>query len=575
MSEKINTREIVKALITQHGLAANMANAFVEAFQKVFEDALLTDKVVKINGVGTFKLVWHAPRKSVNVRTGEEMEIAGHYKMSFQPDVDWANKVNEPFAHLEPVELQSGDISVTLQSEKEAEDVDRNDDDVIDNFALPIQHLNEQANEVRSLLADIMGPSADSLTENNDVVFVEEQNSGQSKDELEVSHTLTSSSINESETEFVQKEETEQKDNEETSQTEFVLLPSTDLDGVVSLVEEIQGQPVSNTLEMSEESCVSGASDNSKTSELSDSLAMSESSESLETSSSPGSSAKPKSSDTSINISTTPEFSDKTESHDGEIVSVDAESSKEESEPDVVENISESNHSEHSDEPNNTTESNGVEESSQSRLMNESSDSQSGETQNPKKTAIVDKEQRRPRRNVVLVVCSLLLIVLVGVGCFILCGGDLASEFFAGKTGVLSLRQTQYNNKDVKGEALDSIMSKSNRQKSLLAETVSDSMSVSQELEHFDYEQPRNYDVFIAVRTITSEDRLVTLAKEYYGHKFFWVYIYEANQDVISHPDKLLVGQQIRIPKMDEKWIDVNDTACLKYVKFLGDSYVK
>ena len=89
------------------------------------------------------------------------------------------------------------------------------------------------------------------------------------------------------------------------------------------------------------------------------------------------------------------------------------------------------------------------------------------------------------------------------------------------------------------------------------------------------FDKPRKFDVFVAVRTITPEDRLVTLAKDYYGHKFFWVYIYEANRDVINHPNKLLVGQQIRIPKMAEELINLNDTACLSYVKKLGDSYVK
>lgn len=49
-------------------------------------EALKADKQVKINGLGTFKLQAVAPRKSVNVKTGEEITIEGYNKISFVPE---------------------------------------------------------------------------------------------------------------------------------------------------------------------------------------------------------------------------------------------------------------------------------------------------------------------------------------------------------------------------------------------------------------------------------------------------------------------------------------------------------
>ena len=102
---KFTNSNILSVFRKQMGISKAEEMAFAEAFQSTFEEALLRDKVLKISGLGTFKLIPVESRKSVNVNTGEEIEIAGHYKLTFTPDAVLKDKVNEPLAHLETIEL--------------------------------------------------------------------------------------------------------------------------------------------------------------------------------------------------------------------------------------------------------------------------------------------------------------------------------------------------------------------------------------------------------------------------------------------------------------------------------------
>jgi len=84
-------------------------------------------------------------------------------------------------------------------------------------------------------------------------------------------------------------------------------------------------------------------------------------------------------------------------------------------------------------------------------------------------------------------------------------------------------------------------------------------------------EQP----VYLATVRLQSGDRLTYLAKKYYGHKDFWVYIYEANKAVIKKPDILPIGTTIKIPKLDASLIDANNPACLKKAREMHDEYLQ
>lgn len=48
--------------------------------------------------------------------------------------------------------------------------------------------------------------------------------------------------------------------------------------------------------------------------------------------------------------------------------------------------------------------------------------------------------------------------------------------------------------------------------------------------------------------TVTKKRFLATMAREYYGHGIYWVYIYEANKDKIANPNQIKPGTVVVIP---------------------------
>nr|WP_321522402.1 AAA family ATPase [uncultured Macellibacteroides sp.] len=58
--------------------------------------------------------------------------------------------------------------------------------------------------------------------------------------------------------------------------------------------------------------------------------------------------------------------------------------------------------------------------------------------------------------------------------------------------------------------------------------------------------------------------RLTLLAQKYYGNKVFWVYIYMANNEVITNPNQVAVGTKVRIPAPVMYGINAADNTSVK-----------
>ena len=86
MAEKLSWTELRRALASRAGVSEKSASAFLNSFNAQLIEALKTEKQVKVNGLGTFKLQAVAARKSVNVKTGEEITIPGYNKIVFAPE---------------------------------------------------------------------------------------------------------------------------------------------------------------------------------------------------------------------------------------------------------------------------------------------------------------------------------------------------------------------------------------------------------------------------------------------------------------------------------------------------------
>ena len=105
MDAKLNHSEISALLAKESNISAAKAELFTKAFFDLIIEGLEQDGVVKVNGLGTFKITEVASRGSVNVNTGEKIEIKGHGKLTFIPAETLKEAVNQPFAMFEPVEV--------------------------------------------------------------------------------------------------------------------------------------------------------------------------------------------------------------------------------------------------------------------------------------------------------------------------------------------------------------------------------------------------------------------------------------------------------------------------------------
>lgn len=87
-------------------------------------------------------------------------------------------------------------------------------------------------------------------------------------------------------------------------------------------------------------------------------------------------------------------------------------------------------------------------------------------------------------------------------------------------------------------------------------------------------DQPRHYDQFITTEKIHADSRLAWMAYRYYGNKDLWVFLYEANQDHLSHPSQIVVGTPIRVPKLTPELMDMTNPKTKELVKELQNKYL-
>ena len=135
MADKLSWTELRHAIAIRAGVSEKQAGVFLAAFQEQLTEGLRKDKLVKINGLGTFKLQAVAPRKSVNVSTGEQIIIEGYNKVVFVPE-----------AGVKELVEKAGELGVTaeaLQLTEKKEAVD------------PLKKLGEQAEEIVDILGEL------------------------------------------------------------------------------------------------------------------------------------------------------------------------------------------------------------------------------------------------------------------------------------------------------------------------------------------------------------------------------------------------------------------------------------
>ena len=122
--DKICIQDLAEGLSKRKGVSRADAEVFVRNVFEIIKEYLLTEQIVKVKGLGTFKLITVESRESVNVNTGERFIIDSHGKITFTPDPILRDRVNKPFADFD---------TVVLNDETRTEDMER-----IDTF-LPVE----------------------------------------------------------------------------------------------------------------------------------------------------------------------------------------------------------------------------------------------------------------------------------------------------------------------------------------------------------------------------------------------------------------------------------------------------
>jgi len=489
--DRINTGELASLLATQVGGNPREAEDFLRAFVLVMEEQLLANDVMKIKGLGVFKLQWNEPRKSVDVNTAEEIMIDGYYKISFTPEPELKELVNAPFAHLQPVVLGG-----TEEEEMEEEEVEAVEEEVIKEMEDPgkleeaMRSIAEQAIEIKDILAEMnmMG----SVKRPHRPAMVEE-------------------------------------------------------DVPIELPNEMQAQVAAKEAEVKPVLKVAKASATAPVAEQSVPVRANRPGPVVPYGPPPG---------------------------------VEEEESENDINPEV-------------DETEKLPEAPVVKTTTGSRTITETPRAASSDpglrsrkiTEQPIRPehrsthddqahmhdALSRKLYRKPRKTLG-VVLFFVGIILGGIATYFLNTMNLLPDFSTlipqkEKTAMIPLSDTdEYYIADT--VTADSIYADSvAKARSVQKESV-DSLQLL-------FDTPREFTVFIASEEVREGSRMTRISERHYGAKEFWVYIYEANRDLLKHPDDIAKGMVLKIPQLDPRLIDKNNPRCIEYAVQLHDKYVK
>lgn len=441
MNERLNISDLAALLAEHTGKDRKNTELFLRELVAVISDALLEERIVKVKGLGTFKVIQVEERESIHVNTGERFVIPGHAKFTFTPDKDLRNLVNKPFASFETTELNEGVVFPTELPEPE------DDSDVIEDEPeeAPLQNEVPAAEpdskpvaETETDAAEVVAPVVESVpTATEETDMATEPVAKTDLDKPAATETVAESDLG----------------TTATADSAIITETEPDLGTVAASTEETESEQTQDTIE-------------------------------------------------------TEKISDEME----EEVSV----------------------AEKSDEPIA-----GV------------------LTSTPVSEAVSSTENRKASKtNKQTAVWLVLLLIVLGVGCYFIFMNHP-------KDAPKLVEQVAKLSEDVSPpESVPQTSSEA------LVDTVVEgeeiSPAVAEEVNEPDKSAPvaesaePKAQAPVVVK-IVPDSRLTLIALEHYGHKVFWVYIYEYNKAIIKNPNNIQIGTELVIPDASLYGIDANN----------------
>jgi nucleoid DNA-binding protein len=147
---KISLQDLASVLVERWHLGKKEASMFVNEMFFVIQKSLDEDKIVKVKGLGTFKIIDVDDRESVDVNTGDRVLIEGHGKITFTPDALMKELVNKPFSQFETVVLNEGvdfnDAAVNQPEETTGDALDE-----IEDSSAPLVEFVDESHDEKSV----------------------------------------------------------------------------------------------------------------------------------------------------------------------------------------------------------------------------------------------------------------------------------------------------------------------------------------------------------------------------------------------------------------------------------------
>ncbi|MDD7560334.1 MAG: HU family DNA-binding protein [Parabacteroides sp.] len=426
MNNRLSIQDLALILSEQTGKSTEEALRFLQEFIAVVSEGVYNDKLVKVKGLGTFKIIRVEERASVSVNSGERFVIPSHYKFTFTPDKELKELVNKPFSLFDTVELNEevdfSDVDVSAETSGAEEAADDSSEEILPDG------IPEQAIEAPQTPEPEVKPEP----------AVEEEAVPQKEAKAE-----------------------SEAETETTPEPEVETEPEPKAEAETTPQEEVEAEPKAETETMPE----------------------------------PEVEAEP---EPKVEAETTPQEEAKAEPKQAEPV------------PSVS----------------------GYKEYRR-------------------------KRRRSASRKLLFPVACLFVVIVLGV-VYIVClsGRTTVNKNWEPPMAEVGNPTPEAGMNPVPADSTGVTPPDS---ASLATDSVVAEPPVVEENQP---EETPKSDI-LALVTIKAGDRLASFAKQYYGHKFFWVYIYQYNQDIISDPNNIPIGTELRIPDPGLYGIDATDRSSI------------
>ena len=105
MNSRLSIQDIAAILADKTGKDKESMERFLKILVATISEGVVADRLIKVKGLGIFKIIRVENRESIDVNTGTRFLIPAHYKFSFLPDKELRELVNRPFSFFETTEI--------------------------------------------------------------------------------------------------------------------------------------------------------------------------------------------------------------------------------------------------------------------------------------------------------------------------------------------------------------------------------------------------------------------------------------------------------------------------------------